>query len=116
MQIYDFTCAACHYRIITANGESCVDAAHIYPFSESKDDSIGNGISLCKFHHWAFDKGLFSINDNYKLIVAKSFSESGNEHFSLHNLQSKTILLPKERPFRPSVSMLRWHRENKFNS
>ena len=115
-RLYDFTCAACHYRIITANGEAAVDAAHIFPFKESFDDSIGNGISLCKLHHWAFDRGLFSINDNYKMIVAASFSESGNEHFSLHNLQSKTILLPKEKPFRPSISMLRWHRENKLNS
>lgn len=115
MKLYDYTCAACHYRIISANGESCVDAAHIFPFSESKDDSIGNGISLCKFHHWAFDRGLFSINDNYKMVVASSFSESGNEHFSLHNLQSKIIFLPKEKPFRPSISMLRWHRERKFN-
>jgi putative restriction endonuclease len=116
MRLYDYACAACHYRIITENGEACVDAAHIFPFSDSKDDSIGNGISLCKLHHWAFDKGLFSINDNYKIVVAKSFTESGNENFSLHILQSKTVLLPKEKPFRPSISMLRWHRENKFNS
>jgi len=116
MRLYDYTCAACHYRIITANGESCVDAAHIFPFSESSDDSIGNGISLCKLHHWAFDRGLFSINDNYKMIIASTFSENGNEQFSLHNLQTKNIFLPKEKPFRPSISMLRWHRENKFNS
>lgn len=116
MQLYDYTCAACHYRIITANGESCVDAAHIFPFSESKDDSIGNGISLCKLHHWAFDRGLFSINDNYKMLIASSFSESGNEYFSLHTLQSKPVFLPKDKPFRPSISLLRWHRENKFNS
>lgn len=116
MRLYDYTCAACHYRIITENGESCVDAAHIFPFSESKDDSIGNGVSLCKLHHWAFDRGLFSIKEDYKMIVASTFSESGNDNFSLHNLQSKPILLPKEKPFRPSVSMLRWHRENKFNS
>lgn len=115
-RLYDFTCAACHYRIITASGEAAVDAAHIYPFKESFDDSIGNGIALCKLHHWAFDKGLFSIKDNYKIIVASSFIESGNNNFSLYHLQSKTILLPKEKPFRPSVVMLRWHRENKLNS
>lgn len=115
-KLYDYTCAACHYRIVTENGEACVDAAHIFPRSESKDDSVGNGISLCKLHHWAFDRGLFSINDSYKMIVASTFSESGNEHFSLHALQSKNIFLPKEKPFRPSVSLLRWHRENKFNS
>lgn len=115
-RLYDFTCAACYYRIITANGEAAVDAAHIYPFKESYDDSIGNGIALCKLHHWAFDRGLFSIKDNYKIIVASSFIESGNDNFSLNRLKSKMIFLPKEKPFRPSVVMLRWHRENKLIS
>lgn len=116
MRLYDYTCAACHYRIVTLNGESAVDAAHIYPFKDSFDNSIGNGVSLCKIHHWSFDRGLFSIDDNYKIIVAGTFSESGNENFSLHKLQSNLIYLPKEKPFRPSITMLRWHRANKFNS
>lgn len=116
MRLYDYTCAACHYRIVTLNGESAVDAAHIFPFSQSRDDSIGNGISLCKLHHWSFDRGLFAIEDDYKIVVASSFSESGNEDFSLAKLHSKTILLPKEKPFRPSLTMIRWHRENSFNS
>ena len=115
MRLYDYTCAACHYRIVTLNGESAVDAAHIFPFSESRDDSIGNGISLCKLHHWSFDRGLFSIEDDYKIVVGSSFSESGNDDFSLSKLQSKTILLPKEKPFRPSLTMIRWHRQNTFN-
>lgn len=115
MKLYDFTCAACHYQIVTPTGRSAIDAAHIYPFNESHDDSIGNGISLCKLHHWAFDNGLFSITDNYKIVVANNFTESGNDSFSLRHLQSAAILLPKEKPFRPSLTMIRWHRENKFN-
>lgn len=115
MRIYDYTCAACHCRIITLNGEAAVDAAHIFPFHQSRDDSIGNGVSLCKLHHWSFDRGLFSIDDDYKIIVAATFSESGNEDFSLHKLQSKLMFLPKEKPFRPSLTMIRWHRENIFN-
>ncbi|MGI8668461.1 MAG: HNH endonuclease [Aridibacter sp.] len=67
MRLYDYTCAACHYRIVTLSGESAVDAAHIFPFSQSRDDSIGNGISLCKLHHWSFDRGLFAIEDDYKI-------------------------------------------------
>jgi putative restriction endonuclease len=116
MRLYDYTCAACHYRIVTLNGESAVDAAHIFPFKDSFDNSIGNGILLCKLHHWSFDRGLFSIDDNYKIVVASTFSESGNENFSLHKLQAKLIFLPKEKPFRPSITMLRWHRENQLQN
>lgn len=43
MKLYDYTCAACRLRIITLDGGSAVDAAHIIPFSVSHDDDIGNG-------------------------------------------------------------------------
>jgi putative restriction endonuclease len=58
MRLYDYTCSACRIRIITPDGRSVVDAAHIIPFSESYDDGIGNGLALCKLHHWAFYTGL----------------------------------------------------------
>lgn len=116
IRLYDYTCAACRLRIITLDGESAVEAAHIYPFAQSWDDSIGNGLSLCPLHHWSFDKGLFSIDDGYRIIVSKNFEESGNEYLLLRNLQSKEILMPKEKPFRPSLTMIRWHRQNTFSS
>jgi putative restriction endonuclease len=116
IRLYDYTCAACRLRIITLDGETAVEAAHIFPFAQSYDDSIGNGVSLCPLHHWSFDKGLFSIDDNYKMIVSDNFEESGNESFLLNSLQTKEIYLPKEKPFRPSLTMIRWHRQNRFNS
>jgi putative restriction endonuclease len=115
IRLYDYTCAACRLRIITLDGETAVEAAHIYPFAKSYDDSIGNGLSLCPLHHWSFDKGLFSIDDDYKINVSGNFEESGDEAFLLRSLQSKEIHLPKEKPFRPSLTMIRWHRENTFN-
>lgn len=113
-RIYDYTCAACSLRILTLDGEAAVQAAHIFPFAKSFDDSIGNGLALCPLHHWSFDRGLFSIDDDYKIIVSGSFQESGHEAFLLRNLRSKEIHLPKEKPFRPSLTMIRWHRENTF--
>jgi hypothetical protein len=77
-------------------------------------DSFGNGLSLCPLHHWSFDRGLFSIDDNYKMIVSTNFEESGNEAFLLRSLQAKEIYLPKEKPFRSSLTMIRWHRENQY--
>ena len=73
IRLYNYTCAACRLRLITLDGETAVEAAHIFPFAQSYDDSIGNGLSLCPLHHWSFDKGLFSIDDNYKMIVSNKF-------------------------------------------
>ena len=77
MQIYEHTCAVCELNIRASSGESVTDAAHIIPFSVSHNDDIRNGISLCKSHHWAFDTGLISLNDDYQVIVSPSMSEQG---------------------------------------
>ena len=42
IKLYNYTCAACRLRIITLDGETAVEAAHIFPFAKSFDDSIGN--------------------------------------------------------------------------
>jgi putative restriction endonuclease len=114
MNLYNFTCVACRLRIITLDGKTAVDAAHIIPFEISRDDGIGNGLALCKLHHWAFDNGLISLDDEYKLIVSSAFEESGQESFLLRKLRDKTILLPKQKPFFPSLYSVHWHRKKWF--
>jgi putative restriction endonuclease len=51
--------------------QNLLDGAHIKPFSMFFDSKIDNGMALCKNHHWAFDLGWFSVDENYKIIVAK---------------------------------------------
>jgi putative restriction endonuclease len=116
MKLYDYTCAACRLRIITFDGGSAVDAAHIIPFSLSHDDGIGNGLALCKIHHWAFDSGLLSLDDRYKLLVSSAFDETGPVALLLRNLRDNLILLPPQKPFHPALHALRWHRANRFQS
>jgi putative restriction endonuclease len=116
IQLYDYTCAACHLRIIALNGASAVDAAHIVPFAVSHDDGIGNGLALCKLHHWAFDVGLISLNEQYQLPVSNAFEESGPKDLLLKSLQGKKILLPSKKPFFPTLSALDWHRKTKFQN
>lgn len=116
MKLYDYTCAACRLRIITPDGRSAVDAAHIIPFSESQDDGIGNGLALCKLHHWAFDAGLLSLNDHYKLLISNAFEEKGSAPFLLKNLDARLILLPRQKAFYPSLHAVRWHRSYRFQA
>jgi putative restriction endonuclease len=116
MRLYDYTCSACRLRIITPDGRSVVDAAHIIPFSESYDDGIGNGLALCKLHHWAFDAGLLSLTDRYRLLISNAFEERGHAGLLLRNLEAKPILLPSQKPFYPSLHALRWHRSYRFQA
>lgn len=110
MRIYDYTCAVCELQILTLNGESVTEAAHIIPFSKSKNDDVRNGISLCKLHHWAFDRYLFSVDESYNVIVSELFSEQGPSEFQLSILDGKRILLPNNEELFPAQEALTWHR------
>ncbi|MEK6546248.1 MAG: HNH endonuclease [Nitrospinota bacterium] len=86
-----------------------IDACHIIPFSESYDDTITNGIALCPNLHRAFDRGLISIDNNYKVMVSKKIIET-NSKYSLKQFKGKKILLPKEIRFYLKLANIEWHR------
>ena len=111
MGLYDYTCAVCELRIVTMDGESATDAAHIIPFRISKSDDVRNGISLCKLHHWAFDKGLISLNETYQVVVSPLMSDRRPTEWMLTAFQDKPIRLPECNQFRPAQDVLDWHRE-----
>lgn len=66
-KIYNNTCAVSDMRVDSMSNISMVDACHIVPFSEGNDDTLINGIALCPNLHKAFDRGLISISDEYRV-------------------------------------------------
>ena len=114
MKIYDHTCAVCRLHILTKNGKSITDAAHIVPFSESYNDDVRNGISLCKSHHWIFDQRLISVSEDYEVIISPSVSEQERTEWTLAELEGKCIRLPEEDRLHPAQEALAWHRERLF--
>ena len=110
MGLYDYTCAVCRLRIVTMDGESATDAAHIIPFRISKNDDVRNGISLCKLHHWSFDKGLISLSTTYQVLVSPLMSNWRPTEWRLTELQDKSILLPERDQLYPAQNALAWHR------
>ena len=112
---YDYTCALTGYRLITAGGGSIIDAAHIHQFADSGNNDPRNGIALSKNAHWAFDEGLWSLTDDYRVILAKDrFSESGPQGSLFSSFEGKRIHLPKFKDQWPDVHHLEWHRQNRF--
>ena len=112
MRMYNYTCSVCHLRIFTARGESVTEAAHIIPFSVSQNDDVRNGISLCKLHHWAFDKGLISVSENYRVMIARLIESEGPVESMLSTFRNSAVLLPEHDQLYPSQHALDWHREN----
>lgn len=110
---YNNTCCISGLRIESISSISMLDACHIRPFSLSHDDTIKNGISLCPNLHRAFDRGVISIDSNYKVSVSSVFTENENP-YSIRQFQNREILLPNNRKYWPDINNLEWHRNNVF--
>ena len=110
---YKHACAITGYRLTTVEMESIVDAAHIHEFSDSRNNDPRNGLALSKNSHWQFDRGLWSITDDYRIIVnEKKFTEEGGVVHRLSDFNGRRLFLPDESRFWPDPKYLAWHRGN----
>jgi putative restriction endonuclease len=112
---YNYTCALTCYRLTTITGGSIVDAAHIHQFADSRNNDPRNGLALTKNAHWLFDNGLWTLSNDYRVIVAQgTFAEAGPEQHLLAQYHGQKIQLPSDRSLWPNVLHLAWHRSKKF--
>jgi putative restriction endonuclease len=109
---YKHTCALTGYRMTTLEMESIVDAAHIHEFRDSRNNDARNGIALSKNAHWQFDRGLWSLNDDYRVVVNREkFIEEGVPGQRLADFEGRRIFLPADPQYWPEHTYLDWHRK-----
>lgn len=116
LHTYEYKCAFCGLKVTKSSKYHIVDGAHIKPFGEFRDSRIKNGISLCKNHHWAFDRGLFTVDDKYKIVRSKKFEEESPNAQSIKSFHGKILYLPRLEKFYPELEAFEWHRQNKFDN
>jgi len=109
-KIYDFKCAVCGKRRFSSANYPEVEAAHIFPKDKNGSDDLRNGIALCKLHHWAFDTGLFSIADDFSIIIEERIREDPNYN-EISKFEGKKIHLPLDKKLYPHSIFLKKHRE-----
>jgi putative restriction endonuclease len=109
---YNYTCALTRYRLVTIDSGSIVEAAHIHQFADSRNNHPRNGMALCKNAHWMFDEGLWSLDDDYRILIDhKRFDESGADELLLEPKANKRILLPSDSNYWPDKAHLAWPRK-----
>ncbi len=114
-EVYNFRCCISGMRVMWEDSSCLLDACHIVPFSNSLDDTIGNGIPLCPTLHRAFDNGLIGIDaSTYQVMVSKAFREDRESIYLLRQLQDLPVKLPDKATYYPLRENLQWHRENVF--
>ncbi len=114
VHIYDCKCAFCGIRVTKAVNQNIVDGAHIKPFAQFYDSRIHNGIALCKNHHWAFDRGWFTADEQYKMIVSQELEEISPHTKPMKDFHGERLLLPNQEQYFPELEALQWHRQNIF--
>ena len=109
---YNYTCALTRYRLVTIDSGSIVEAAHIHQFADSRNNHPCNGIALCKNAHWMFDEGLWSLDDDYRVLVDRTrFDETGADELLLSLKANTRIFLPADLNYWPDKAHLAWHRK-----
>jgi len=108
---YDNRCALTGLRLINGGGRPEVEAAHIRPVAADGPDTVRNGLALSGTVHWMFDRGLISIGDDYKILVAKD--RVPDNALRLLN-ESRIANLPKDVTLYPNAHYLKFHRDNVF--
>lgn len=112
--LYDHRCALCGIRILTQEGHTIIEAAHIIPWSQSYDDCPTNGMALCRLCHWSFDEGLMGVGKDYEVLISSRVSIDRNLPGHMLTLKDRQIFTPKEEFYKPALNNLLWHRENMF--
>ncbi|MGH3147316.1 MAG: HNH endonuclease, partial [Rubrobacter sp.] len=113
---YLHRCALCGLRVRTLDGRTAVAAAHIVPWSETRDDRPANGMALCRMCHWVFDEGLMRVSSNYEISSSPQLTTLDNLPGYLTNLEGRSIVGPSQEPYWPDTLSLRWHHENVFRA
>jgi putative restriction endonuclease len=108
---YDNSCAITGLRIINGGGRPEVQAAHIRPVAQSGPDSVRNGMALSGTLHWMFDRGLISVDDDYRILLARQ--RVPDTLSRMFNTDGK-LCPPSRVEFRPHRQFLRFHRETIF--
>jgi len=108
-EAYNQTCVVCGSSRETPDGQPEVEAAHIYPKSESGTDDVRNGVALCRLHHWAFDTGWLAFTDDHEILVKDVPEREG--YYEFKQLEGNSLVLPEESGVEPHPTYLQEHRK-----
>lgn len=113
LENYSNTCSVTGTRF-AFNSTVEAQAAHIISKEVKGTDDPRNGLALSHTAHWAFDQGLFTISDQFEILVHPKVDRADTSNFSVLEKHGQTILLPDDEINYPHAEALDWHRGNVF--
>ena len=108
LQAYDYRCAATGRRIIVPPVGPLVDAAHLIPFNETRDDRPSNGIALTPTFHRALDRHLIAPAPNMRWRISKAIDRRIPDNRLFVELEGQKVIFEGEPQSSPSSDALQW--------
>lgn len=113
--------------VLSSYGEKCcvsrvsdrrfLVASHIVAWSEDASIRLhpGNGLCLSAIHDKAFDSHLFSLTDDYRVVLSEQLKQTRDDFLRqiFWPVDGLQIRLPER--FRPETEFLRRHRDRMFH-
>lgn len=109
LSAYNNTCAITNTKI-----NELLVASHIKPWAADSKNRLNphNGICLNSIHDKAFDKGLITIDNKFRIIISGRLKEYYSNKFIsdvFKKYDYKKILIPQK--FKPSLDFLEYHND-----
>lgn len=111
---YGYTCAVTGQRFHSPDHTEA-DGAHIIGKEVRGTDDPRNGIALAKSVHWAFDRGIFTVSDKYKVVINPRARSASIANFPLLEMDGQEIRLPGDSYYWPHPEALAWHKREVFD-
>jgi hypothetical protein len=111
---YGYTCAVTGQQFYSPRHVEA-DGAHIIGKDVRGTDDPRNGIALSRSAHWAFDRGIFTISDQYEVILNPKISAASIAKFTVMEMDRKKISLPTDECYLPHRDALAWHKQEVFD-
>lgn len=117
LRAYGRECCVCGSNLRLDNSLFDLEAAHIKWHSHGGPDEISNGLALCGFHHKAFDRGAWGLQESdYSIQVSSELNGSSQAMEMLLNFEGRNLRLPRKSTLYPDTEFIQWHRREVFRN
>lgn len=109
LRAYEYSCAVCGFNVRLGRNLVAIEAAHIKWHQVGGPDCEENGIALCSLHHKLFDRGVFTISADDRLLVSEDAHGTNGFEEWLMRFHGETLRKPIRPDYAPNDSFKHWH-------
>jgi putative restriction endonuclease len=84
-------------------------------FCKKSSDDPRNGITLSRTSHWFFDVGMFTISDQFEVVVHPKAKLGSSNKFPILDMNGVPLNLPEDENYCPHPEALELHKKEVFN-